>query len=188
MNKGNEAYFGYRGFMAGDTEDGDVEAAHATPANTAEVTQLSVILDPRPPAATDALFADKGYHSAANRQLLAARGIRDGIQYKAVRNRPLQAWQKRINQTIGLIRYKVDQGFGTMKRKVGLSRARYFGVRKTQAQMIWAAINLNLLKAANKIKALGSSPPPLSQGSCALRGRKQRRNGLKTVGNRPSSA
>lgn len=167
VKKGNEAFFGYRGFMAVDTEDGYVEAAHATPANTAEVNQLEVIIDQLSPAATDAVFADKGYHSAANRQLLKERGIRDGIQYKAARNRPLQAWQKRINQTIGLIRYKVEQGFGTMKRKFGLSRARYFGVRKTEAQMIWAAINLNLLKAANKIKALDSPPPPLMQGSCA---------------------
>jgi len=34
-----------------------------------------------------------------------------------------------------------------MKRRFYLSRARYFGAGKTQAQMAWAALGLNLLKA-----------------------------------------
>ncbi|MDG2403498.1 MAG: hypothetical protein P8M25_00630, partial [Paracoccaceae bacterium] len=41
--------------------------------------------------------------------------------------------------------------FGTMKRLFGLHRARSFGVAKTHAQMVMAAISQNLLKAANKI-------------------------------------
>lgn len=54
-----------------------------------------------------------------------------------------------------------------MKRKFGLSRARYFGVRKTETQMACAAaINLNLLKAANKIMSMAMMPTPMAQVRC----------------------
>ena len=39
-----------------------------------------------------------------------------------------------------------------MKRLFGLHHAQYFGQAKTHAQLAMAAINQNLLKAANKIK------------------------------------
>jgi IS5 family transposase len=48
-------------------------------------------------------------------------------------------------------RFRVEQGFGTMKRLFGLHRARYFGLARTHAQIAVAAIGQNLLKAANKI-------------------------------------
>ena len=38
-----------------------------------------------------------------------------------------------------------------MRRLFGLQRARYFDVTKTHAQMVMAAISLNLLKAVHKI-------------------------------------
>ncbi|MDC8772087.1 transposase [Paucibacter sp. hw8] len=54
--------------------------------------------------------------------------------------------QTQMNQAIATLRYKVEQGFGTMKRKFHLSRARSFGAAKTQAQMAWAALGVNLLR------------------------------------------
>ena len=70
---------------------------------------------------------------------------------KAARNRPLRQSEKRFNKQISKRRFRVEQCFGTMKRLFGLHRARYFGVAKTHAQMVMAAISQNLLKAANKI-------------------------------------
>ncbi|MDD3765172.1 MAG: transposase [Nevskiales bacterium] len=87
-------------------------------------------------------------------------------QYRAARNRPLQSWQKMINRLISRVRYKVERAFGTMKRQFGLNRARYFGVRKTEAQFAYAAINMNLLKAANKLK-LTINPERQLQARCA---------------------
>jgi IS5 family transposase len=45
-----------------------------------------------------------------------------------------------------------------MNRLFGLHRARYFGVAKTHAQMVMAAISQNLLKAANKITLNKQTP------------------------------
>uniref|UniRef100_UPI000373807E transposase n=1 Tax=Brachymonas chironomi TaxID=491919 RepID=UPI000373807E len=47
-----------------------------------------------------------------------------------------------------------EQAFGTMKRRFNLARARYFGAAKVQAQMCWAALGMNLLKAHRKLKAM----------------------------------
>ena len=48
-------------------------------------------------------------------------------------------------------RFRVEQAFSTLKRLSGLQRAGYFGIAKTHAQMVMAAISSNLPKAANRI-------------------------------------
>jgi IS5 family transposase len=68
--------------------------------------------------------------------------------------------QKRFNKLISKQRFRVKQCFGTMKRLFGLHRARHFGVAKTHAQLVMAAISQNLLKAANKIT--------LNKQTCAI--------------------
>jgi len=41
-------------------------------------------------------------------------------------NKPLTAAQKRFNRLISRIRYKVEQGFGTLERRLKFTRASYF--------------------------------------------------------------
>ena len=123
VKKGKDAFFGYRGHTAVDSEDGYVEHVHVRPANEAEITQLPQIVEALEP---------------------------------------------------GAIRFKVEQAFGTMKRRFNLARARYFGVAKVQAQMCWAALGMNLLKAHRKLKAMELAAagavlngPMGPQGACA---------------------
>ena len=166
VKKGNDAFFGYRGYVAVDTDDGYVEHVQVHPANEAEVNKLPEIVGAliEHVAKPEAVLADKGYASAANRAHLNARGIGDLIQYKGARGKPVHPLQTQMNKAIATLRYKVEQAFGTMKRRFHLHRARYFGVAKTQAQMCWAALGMNLLKAWNKLQvnpirmAAGSSP------------------------------
>ena len=103
------------------------------------------------------VLADKAYASRANRAALKGKH-RDGILHKTVRGHPLRQSQKRFNKLISKQRFRVEQCFGTMKRLFGLHRARYFGVAKTHAQMVMAAISQNLLKAANKITLNKQTP------------------------------
>lgn len=80
------------------------------------------------------------------------------------RGKPVHPLQMKMNRAIATLRYKVEQGFGTMKRRFHLSRVRYFGAAKTQAQLAWAALGDNLLKALRKLLSgrlqpcAGSSP------------------------------
>ena len=57
-----------------------------------------------------------------------------------------------FNALVAKVRFKVEQSYGTMKRRFHLSRARYFGRLKVEAQMVWAALGMNLLKAHRKIE------------------------------------
>lgn len=166
VKKGNEAFFGYRGYAVVDTDDGYVEHVEVHPANQAEVNKLPAIVDAliEQDIQPEALLADKGYASKANREHLKDKGVGDLIQFKGSRGNPVHPLQTQMNKAIATLRYKVEQAFGTMKRRFKLDRAKYFGAAKTQAQMAWAALGVNLLKALRKLQSgrlqpcAGSSP------------------------------
>jgi IS5 family transposase len=148
LKKGKRSYFGYKGFMIIDQEDGYIHQVHVTPAHVSEVRELEEIMKTR---RDKRLYGDKGYASQRNKDLLRAKGIKNGLMEKAKRNKPLTHWQKVFNRMISTIRYKVEQGFGTLKRKFKLTRASYFTTPKVQGQMAVKAIAFNLLKATNKV-------------------------------------
>lgn len=81
VKKGKDAFFGYRGYSAVDTEDGYVEHIEVHPANHAEVNKLPGIVNALQAqgVAPEAVLADKGYASAANREYLKNKGIGDLI-------------------------------------------------------------------------------------------------------------
>lgn len=76
------------------------------------------------------MYGDKGYTSKENKELLRAKGIKNGLMEKAVKNKPLTTWQKHFNRMIAKVRYRIEQGFGTLKRRFKLSRASYFTLPK----------------------------------------------------------
>jgi IS5 family transposase len=149
VRKGNTPHYGYKMHMAVGTTAGFVLGGHITPANvsdTGEFRRLVEHLKLRPGAK---LFADKAYASAKNRDFLEQCGYGDGIMHRAVRGRPLTEDQKSFNKRISRIRYKVEQGFGTLKRQYGLFRARYVGRVKTEAEFLLTAAAFNIKKAVN---------------------------------------
>ncbi len=139
VKKGHNAFYVYQGYSTIDTDDGYVEHAQVHPANEAEVNnKLSQVIDAMTAAhgiAPDGVLADKGYASKANRQYLNDRGMADLIQHKEAKGKPLSPILKKLNTAIGGLRFKVEQGFGTMKRRFHLARARYLGAAKVRAQM-----------------------------------------------------
>lgn len=149
LKKGKKSYFGYKGFAVVDKEDGYINHTHVTSAHISEVKELANILPNT--KISGRLYADKGYASTENKELLKRYGIANGIMEKAHRNKPLRHSQRCFNRLISKVRYKVEQGFGTLKRKFRFDRASYFTTAKVHAQMILKAIAFNLLKALNKI-------------------------------------
>ena len=112
LKKGHKSYFGYKGFAVTDTDDGYIQGVQVEPANVSEITQLEDML---PEVQAMRLYADKGYASEGNRELLKGK-FKDGIMHRAARNRPLTKRQKLINKLISKKRYIIEQGFGTLKR------------------------------------------------------------------------
>ena len=56
------------------------------------------------------------------------------------------------NKLISKRRFKVEQCFGTIKRKFNFSRASYLRTEKVEGQFYFKAMCFNLLKAVRKVK------------------------------------
>ncbi len=147
LKKGKKSYFGYKGFISTEVLDGYIMAVHVTSANESECNKLEQFLEH--PRGTR-IYADKGYASGDNTMKVKQRGLKDGIMQKASRGHALTFWQKLRNKLISKKRFIVEQAFGTLKRMFEFTRSRYMSRVKVEAQMVWKAMCLNLLKASNK--------------------------------------
>lgn len=148
MKKAGSFYLGYKLHACSDHE-GYFDALHMTPANAHEAKHLAPLCQHL--GANTRLLADKGYSSQANRDDLHEKQLKDGIMYKAHRNKPLRSGQQRMNRAIKKYRYVIEQSFGTLKRRFHFSQGSYFGLEKTLGQSYLKAMCANLLKAMNKV-------------------------------------
>jgi len=140
------ARFGYKLHAAVDLGTGIVRRAAVTPANVADVDlgHELVIGDER------TVYADKGYVGPRLRERLRAGGIRDRVQQKAQKNKPLTPRQHRRNRLIGRIRGRIEGVFGALKRSYGLARMRYMGLGRNAAATFLTLIAWNLARAADQ--------------------------------------
>jgi len=90
------------------------------------------------------LHADKAYSSQKHREALRSRNIKNGIQDKAVKNKPLTPRQLHRNRLITKSRYVVERTFGSQARWFGSKILRYRGLAKAHTWHILLAIAYNL--------------------------------------------
>jgi IS5 family transposase len=140
------ARFGYKLHAAVDLGTGIVRRAAVTPANVADVDlgHELVIGDER------TVYADKAYVGPRLRERLKAGGIRNRVQQKAQKNKPLTPRQHRRNRLIGRIRGRIEGVFGTLKRSYGMARMRYMGLARNAAATFLTLIAWNLARAADR--------------------------------------
>lgn len=149
LTKGSKSYFGYRGYAIGDGEKGFIQHIHVRPANESEMKQLPQLLQY---AHGRRLLTDKGFSSEENREAVRKMGMKNGLSFKASRNRPLSFSQRLFNKIVARRRFRIEQAFGTLKRKFQMGRASYFGRVKVEAQMYYKAMCFNLIKALRMIR------------------------------------
>ena len=92
------------------------------------------------------VYADKGYDSTANKDVLKRMKLKSRIMHKGVRGRKLTEREQRVNVAISKTRYKVERTFGSIHRWFHGGIARYVGLDKTHAQHIMEAIAYNLYR------------------------------------------
>jgi IS5 family transposase len=141
-----QARFGYKLHAAVDLGSGIVRRAILTPASTPDVDKGHelVIGDER------SVYADKGYVGPRMRERLQADGIRDRVQHRAQKNRPLTARQHLRNRLIGRVRGRIEGVFGALKRSYGLSRMRFMGLSRNTAATLMTLLAWNLARAADR--------------------------------------
>jgi len=149
LKKGNKCYFGYQGFARSD-EEGFIDKTHVTPANLSEQKELDKMTDDLSEGVR--VKADKGFFSAANKEMLKSKKLKNGLMYKAFRNKPITKRMLKFNKLISKTRWRIEQCFGTIKRRFSYQKASYFTTEKVDAQFKLKAMCHNLLKAANKVE------------------------------------
>ena len=147
LKKGKKTYYGYKVHMAADPVYGLVVGGHVTPANRSDTNELGRLLSEIPAEMRGRCYADKGYTSKANRDVVRQEGFKDGIMDKAVRGRPLTHWQKARNKCISSVRCGIERIFGTLKRCRDFARSRYVGQDKVEQEFFIVALSYNLVRA-----------------------------------------
>ena len=148
LKKGNKSYYGYKIFMATD-ESGFILGDLTKPANVSEMKTFEEFVESLSLSSGSAIFADKGYASDSNREILALKGIQDFIMHKKVKNKELTAYQKLSNKMISKVRYVVEQSFGILKKHYDFDRVRYIGLEKVQMEFKLLAMAFNIKKASS---------------------------------------
>lgn len=146
VKHGTKARFGYKMHVAVDQGTGIVRRAIVTPANIQEVSHGHdlVIGDER------AVYGDKGYVGPRLREHLAALGIRNRIQHRRWKDRPLTARQLLRNRLIGYVRGRVEGVFGALKRSYGLARMRFMGLTRNTSATLLTLVAWNLARTADR--------------------------------------
>jgi len=137
------ARFGYKLHAAIDHRSWIIRKARITPANVADVEIGHELVC----GDEQAVYADKGYVGPRMRARLRADKIKDRVQRRAARNRPLRPIETRRNILIGRIRGRIEGVFGALKRSYGLARMRYMGLARNIAGTLMTLIAWNLARA-----------------------------------------
>lgn len=140
------ARFGYKLHAAIDHGTGIIRRACITPANVPEVEIGHELVC----GDEQAVYADKAYVGPRMRERLRAGRIKDRVQRRAARNRPLRPIETRRNVLIGRIRGRIEGVFGALKRSYGLARMRYMGLTRNIAGTLMTLVAWNLARAADQ--------------------------------------
>jgi IS5 family transposase len=151
LKKGKNLHYGYKKHIPVD-ENGMQLSIHTTTANEHDSKGLKHCLENQDEdLAINSCFTDKGCQVPDNVALLESpikkRTVKNRIQHKAYKNRPLTSWQKQYNRLISKKRWVVERTFGGMIRWFHCGIARYVGLAKTHTQHLLEAIAYNLYRA-----------------------------------------
>jgi len=156
--KGKQFHYGYKAHISVDVDTGVILASHATPANYSDTGEMEALVQASGLPAKSRVYADKGYTSAGNREVLKQNKCKDGIMNRAYRNTPLTGWERKRNKLISKKRYIVERVFGTLKQQYTMARASYLGTIKVQGELLLSSLAYNIKRALFL---------PISQEKCA---------------------
>lgn len=155
LKKAGKLHYGYKSHIATD-DNGVILGVHTTPANEHDSKGLQPLLKKvKKKHKQKGVFADKGYQVPDNVDYLKEEKIKNRIQHKAYRNKPLTAWQVKFNKLISKTRWVVERTFGSMKKWFGTGVARYKGKAKMHTQHVLEAIAHNLKRSPGIIMSNG---------------------------------
>lgn len=161
--KGGKAVFGYKQHTVVD-DNGLVIAVETTAANQHDNQSMLLLLDKAGIEPNSRIHADKAYSSQKHREALKARGLKNEIQDKATKNKPLTDRHLQRKRLISRFRYVVERTFGSQVRWFNSKNLRYRRLAKAHAWHILQAIAYSLKRLP---KLFIQSISMMRQGKCA---------------------
>ena len=141
--KAGKPLFGYKQHTLVD-QQGLVLAVMTTAANQHDSQPFIALVDKASLPKGCRVGSDKAYASQKHQKALKERGLKNGIQDKALKNKPLTNRQRLRNRQISTERYVVERTFGSQQRWFGSKILRYIGVAKAHAWHSLQAMAYNL--------------------------------------------
>ncbi|WP_152976362.1 IS5 family transposase, partial [Methyloglobulus morosus] len=132
LKKAGKPVFGYKRHTVVDG-NGLAVAVETTPANRHDSQPFVDLVDKARVKPGTRVHADKAYCSKKHWAALKERGIKNGIQDKAVKDKPLGPRQLARNSAISTVRFVVERTFGSQQRWFGGKTLRYQGLAKAHA-------------------------------------------------------
>ncbi|HNU54050.1 MAG TPA: IS5 family transposase [Candidatus Syntrophosphaera sp.] len=143
VKKGKVSTYGYKAHTMTDS-NGIVVCMEVTSASVHDTVMSHDLIDKAQLSEVDTVYADKGYHSEQNKEILERRNLIDRIMHKRKCNEPGNETTVNRNKSISRRHYVVERTFGSLKRRYGWGRTRYIGLLKTTfyQQMRCLAFNI----------------------------------------------
>lgn len=128
--KHGKSYFGYKLSVGVDKKHKFIRKIKTGTASTSDREHFEEVIDASNTSRD--VYADRGYPSEAREQWLKEKGLRNRIQRKGQRNKPLSECQTQRNKRIAKSRARVEHVFGAIEqmggkllRTIGQSRANF---------------------------------------------------------------
>ena len=152
LKKGKKSYYGYKKHTV-TNEDGLILGLTTTSANESDTRNFQPILKQLKLKKGTRVKADKGYASSRNKEFLKEKGLKSGIQYKAVRGKVLSEREKQFNKIVSKTRYAIERTFGSIKKWFNGGIAKYKGIARMDYQHHIEAIAYNLYRSPGLVYA-----------------------------------
>lgn len=143
--KHGKAEHGFKAHVNGDQKHKLIRVVKVTPANKSDTNHLEPVLDKSEGRneTGSTVFADRGYDSKSNRDIVKSNGLRDGIMRKDDRQRYDQSKIRKRNQLLSKVRVRVEHIFGSWEKVIG-KKVRCVGLTRANAQITVQAVVYNL--------------------------------------------
>ena len=151
--KGNQWHFGMKLHVGTDVR-GLVHHVRATPAGTADVTQLPALLHGR----EQVRYGDQAYWTEQHRRLWTLSGGQYRVNRRGTTAHPLTRRQRRQNRERSRQRARGEHAFRVIKTLWGFTKVRYRGLYKNlvRAYAMFALANLYLVR--RRLLPRGATP------------------------------
>ncbi len=126
-------YYGYKNHICVDVQHKLIRAWTVTDAARHDSHVVEELLDEN--NASRDLWADSAYRAAEIFECLEAWGLREHVQRKGYRGRPLSDWERRGNRTRARVRSRVEHVFGAQVMRAGTLVVRTIGIVRARAKI-----------------------------------------------------